>query len=172
LAARARTGDAYVILLAERGKYPAAIRVQAWLLPPRQAVWWACLCVQELLPRALSEPEAAALDVARRWVAEPTDEHRRAAEKAAASLEHQGPAAWVANAAFWSGGSLTPPGEQEAVADERLTSQAILVALTATALAARPDRPEAVGQKYQDFLARAKNIAAERIPLPLGATSR
>ena len=53
-----------------------AIAFCAYLLPRREAVWWACQCVRVLAPPR-DEAEQAALDTAETWVREPEESRRR-----------------------------------------------------------------------------------------------
>lgn len=82
-----------------------AITFCAYLLPRREAVWWACRCVRALVPQPAGE-EAAALAAAEDWVREPEDGRRRAALALGSAGDHGRPATWAALAAAWSGGSL------------------------------------------------------------------
>jgi hypothetical protein len=83
-----------------------AIVFLTYLLPRREAVWWARQCVGALLgPRA----EDAALRAAEAWVRAPEEENRRAAMAAGAAGDQASPTTWLAHAAAWSGGSIFPP---------------------------------------------------------------
>jgi len=79
------------------------------LLPRREAVWWAARCV-----RALAGDNGAddALRAAETWVRTPEDENRRAALSVANSSDRRKPTTWLAFAAGWSGGSLTPADQK------------------------------------------------------------
>jgi hypothetical protein len=83
-----------------------AIAFLAYLLPRREAVWWARQCVGALLgPRA----EDAALRAADAWVRAPEEENRRAALAVSATADQANPTTWLAFAAAWSGGSMCAP---------------------------------------------------------------
>jgi hypothetical protein len=58
---------------------------------------------------ALPAPQAAAVQAAERWVADPSEANRRAAQAASEAAGLGTPAGCAAMAAFWSGGSLAPP---------------------------------------------------------------
>src|SRR5580704_1067728 len=60
------------------GKLDDAVAFCAYLLPRREAVWWACGCARALLGD-IPQNEAAGLLGAEAWVYEPDDEHRQAA---------------------------------------------------------------------------------------------
>jgi hypothetical protein len=86
-------------------QYRTAIGFLAHALPVRAAVWWGCLCVWDAARPSLPQPVDAALGAALRWVLNPIDELRRAAENAAAGADDT-PAGYLAQAVFFSGGSL------------------------------------------------------------------
>ena len=96
------------ILLAQK-KHAAAIDFLAHALPPREAVWWGCLCLQHATRSAPPQVEQAAEKAAARWVLEPTEENRRAAQAPGEAAKMGTPAGCLAMAATWTGGSLAPP---------------------------------------------------------------
>lgn len=90
-------------------KYVPAIDFLAHALPAREAIWWGCLCVQQVSSSKLSPPEAAASKAAAAWVLEPTEENRQAAKVPAEAAKLSTPSGGLAMAATWTGGSLAPP---------------------------------------------------------------
>src|SRR5690349_11314066 len=64
--------------LVTAGKIEDAVTFCAYLLPRREAVWWACGCLRRSLGQ-LAGDRAAALAAAEAWVREPDDERRQAA---------------------------------------------------------------------------------------------
>src|SRR5262245_22345005 len=79
LLTEAHTPAGFVALLAGQGHAADAARFAAFALPRSPAVWWACLCVRETLGPEAPGTAWEALEAAERWVAAPTEEHRRAA---------------------------------------------------------------------------------------------
>lgn len=98
-------------LLVANGLYADMIRFIAHRLPPRDAVWWGCLCVRTAGGPVLPADEEAALKAVVAWVLHTTDECRRAARVAADRATLDTPAGCIARATFSSGGSLLPPGQ-------------------------------------------------------------
>ena len=103
-------------------------------------------------------PCAAAFKATLLWVQDPSDQRRRAAHDAAKRIGDRTPAQLVALAAFFSGGSLSPP-QYPAVpapphATGRLAAGAVLLASEAA-----PDPKKALRQA----LAAADLIAAEGV---------
>jgi hypothetical protein len=136
--------------------YQDAVRFLAHALPKREAVWWAVQCVRagfgEQEPK---RTDRAALETAERWVNEPDEKNRRAAEVAADATGHQTAAGWAAAGAFWSGGSMAPEGMPEVPPKETLTPQAAVVAVNLTATV----DPEKMNQRYAEYLSLGSAIA-------------
>jgi pSer/pThr/pTyr-binding forkhead associated (FHA) protein len=142
-------------LLASREQFLDALRVVAYALTKRSAVEWALRCVRLAAGDDLSPQDREALDAAEAWVEQPEEGPRRRCEAAAAAAEHQTPAAWVATAAFWSGGSLAPPNVPAVPPGEHLTAHA---ACGAVMLAAVARQPEKAPQRYAQFLQIGKEL--------------
>jgi hypothetical protein len=88
--------------LSSTGKLPDAVTFCAYLLPRREAVWWACGSVRTL---ALDiAQDAAGLLVAEAWVSQPDDDRRQAALDIGIRGDHNNALTWLALAAGWSGG--------------------------------------------------------------------
>lgn len=125
---------AQALLQAER---PAdALRLVACALPPREGVWWAWVAARHALqavqgradaarsapppapdappagppPLPPSPAQVAALSATERWITEPSDENRRFAWEMAQKAGLDTPVGCAAAAAFFTGGSITPPG--------------------------------------------------------------
>jgi hypothetical protein len=163
LAAKTTSPDKLINQLAKQGKFQDALRLRAHLLTKRQAVWWGCLCVRDELDKPLPAQQIAPLEAAESWVAESDEKHRREAEKQAAAAKFSGIGATLALSAFWSGGSLSPEGNPDVPADERLTSQGVAAALITAAYHGEPTK--ATG-RFENFLAKGQEMAAGKIPLP------
>ncbi len=169
LAASAKTPDALIDELAKQGKVQDALRLRAHLLPKRQAVWWGCLCVRGDVDAPLPAPQVAALDAAEAWVREPDEERRRDAERRSESAKYSGIGATLALSAFWSEGSIAPEGNPDVLADERLTSQGVAAALISAAYHGDPSKSQT---RIDSFLAKGKDVANGKIPLPEGNTGK
>jgi len=151
----------FVNALTAHGAYADAVQFLARALPKREAVWWSCCCARELGIDAMRPELAASLQAAEVWVRRPNEENRRAAEKAARLAKASHPARWSAMAAFWSGGSLAPPGEAEAKPPEDFTAKAVAGAV---AMAAALDAAKSE--------ARNKLFIGYGIDIALGGTGR
>ncbi len=126
--------------LAASGEYRDAISCCAYLLPRREAVWWACQCVRATGKTLLPE-EKAALDAAEAWVKTPEEDFRQAAMKFGVDEPTNSAAIWACRAAALSGGIVgnTPKGPVRAQpeATARAARAAVLIAATTVERAAR-----------------------------------
>lgn len=171
ISARAATtpsADELIAELAEQEKFLDALRLRAFLMTKREAVWWGCLCVRDELDAPLNPPQSAAVKAASIWVGEPSEVHRRAAEQQAAAAKYSGFGATLALSAFWSGGSLAPPENPEVLPDERLTSQGVAAALISAAYSGEAAKAK---PRIHAFLSKGKEISDGKIPLPEGNAS-
>lgn len=88
-----------------QGPAPAeAISFAAYLLPRREAVWWAAQSLRGMLSPGAQVDEGLA--AAEAWVRDPRDETRRAALAVAEAGDPAWAGTWVAFAAGYSGGSM------------------------------------------------------------------
>jgi hypothetical protein len=142
-------------------EHASAVAFLAHALPRREAVWWACLCVQvgPADGKILARQEQDALDAAVRWVLDPIEPHRRAAERPGRALGPRSLCGYIALAAFYSGGSVNPPGQPIRAPASVKTAQCITHAMLRIANKFYPRlRDEALDQ----FLAIGSEIADNR----------
>ena len=157
------TADKLIGELSAQEKYQDALRLRAYTLEKRQAVWWGCYCCRQELDGNLSLDQTEAVDAAVDWVKDPSESLRRAAEAKAAKANYSGPGATLALSAFWSEGSLAPDGSPEVEADERLTSQGVTAALVTAAYLGDPTQAT---NRLKAFLNCGQEVADGKIPLP------
>ena len=137
---------------------PDAVRFLAAWLPKPASVAWACGCVRSALGDSMRPADQAALDAAEAWASEPDEPKRRAAEGTAEACHYTGPAASVALAAFWSGGSLAAPDLAPVPPPETATTKAVTGALM---MAAPCGDPAQAPQRYRDFLDAGRRLQQE-----------
>ena len=145
----------FVNALTTQEIYSDAVQFLARALPKREAVWWSCVCARDLDGDTKRPELAEGLQAAEAWVYRPSEENRRHAEKAGQAIKGSHPARWTAMAAFWSGGSLAPPGAPEAKPPEDFTAKAVAGAIL---LAAGLD-PKQTAARNRKFLAAGIDIA-------------
>ncbi len=125
-----------------RGPTPEdGISFLAYLLPRREAVWWACQCIRAI-EQPLGEADNKLLAIAETWVREPEESNRRAALRAGEGVALTSSAAWAVLAAAWSGGSMVEGLERPVPPPNYLTAQAVRAAVL-TALARVPTQARA-----------------------------
>ena len=143
-------------VLIEKQRHADATRFLAHALAKREAVWWACLCIEQMLGPEPAPAAAAAVKAARSWVIDPSDENRRAAFPAAEAAKVGSPAGCAAMAAFLSGGSLAPPNLTAVPPADHLTADMVACSL---ALATVIKEPEKASEKYTSFLKLGLEVA-------------
>ncbi len=87
--------------LRELGLWAEAMRLLAYGLPEREAVWWSCMCVRHA-GDAVTGLELVAVEAAEAWVRQPETEARREAAMAASAAGYAAPGSWSALGASWS----------------------------------------------------------------------
>jgi pSer/pThr/pTyr-binding forkhead associated (FHA) protein len=135
--------------LQQQQKLVPALKYLAYALPKRSAVWWSCQCVRQAGGEALKPDDRAALESAEAWVANPSEDNRRAAMAVADKQKHATAACWANVGAFWSGGSMAPPASPVIPPAEDLTGKAIFGAVQ---LAAVAQQPEKAAEKHKKFI--------------------
>lgn len=159
-----QTPRALLDRLVEKELFPDAVKVLALAFPKREAVWWACRCCRASILEA-DPPEAlAALEAAERWASEPTEPNRRSAQDAAEAAGLEAPAGCAAMGAFFSGGSLAPPGVPDVPPADHLTAHVVAGAVMLSAVRAEPEKAP---EKFRTFLALGLAVAdgADRLPV-------
>ena len=103
----------------------------SYLLPQREAVWWAHQCLDGVL-ELLSPEDQDMLALAESWVRYPEEDQRCAVLDAGMAAPTKTPGVWVALAAGWSGGSMLPRDAVAPVeAPPYLTAKAVNAACSA-----------------------------------------
>lgn len=132
------------------------IGVISQALPPREAVYWACLCVRDVLDEKKNPDDGLAIRAAEQWLVKPNEDDRYLNLLMAEKLEYATAAAWVSNAVFWSGGSITPKGEAKVEAPEGIFGKAICGAIS---LASAHEDEKKMQTLQQRFIKRGINIS-------------
>ncbi|HXA34881.1 MAG TPA: hypothetical protein VNW26_00985, partial [Steroidobacteraceae bacterium] len=104
----------------------------AGALPAQLAVAWCCECVRAGTEGSgpAQEAERAAVALAEQCMQEPTDEIRQLCLEFAERARRRTPGAWLATAAAWAEGHLSPPGVQTKVpAPPEAVAAAVVAAL-------------------------------------------
>ena len=94
-----------------KNKLPEVLLMLANVLPPREAVWWACICARDMYPED-GEEQPETLTTAEAWVFKPGEETRIAARQALDASIPADKTKLCAQAACFADGTLGP-GELE-----------------------------------------------------------
>ena len=160
LLAPGMTARDYAQTLAKEGLAAEATDVLARWLPPREGVFWACLCIRSASGGEVPPDSKPALLAAERWAADPTEANRRAAEKAAEEASYSTPAAVAALGAFLSGGNLAPEASGAKVKPgPEMTPKAVSGAVRLVAVVREPEKAP---ERYVEFAGLGLEVAAGR----------
>jgi hypothetical protein len=146
--------DSLVFLRKRIGEaaWAPAIAYCAYLLPRREAIWWACQTLKLMLP-SMQPHETQTLAVVDTWLRDPQDTNRRAALDRGNAGDPRLPATWLALAAGWSGGNIVPEEHGFAAPPPHQTARAIRAGLMiAMAIAPRVTLADAMRKALDDGL--------------------
>lgn len=121
--------EGFVAVLLGRQLFEDALGVLAHALGVREAVWWACQCAWHVGRPTLPPNQEQALRAVVRWVREPNESNRRAAENASEVAGANTPAGCIALAVFLAGGSLAPEGAAPVPPPPHLASTSLRAAV-------------------------------------------
>lgn len=113
-------------------KLEDAVTFCAYLLPRREAVWWACGCAKSFLDD-VAPTRSASLDAAEAWVRVPNEEHRLAALEVGTAGDSDDPLTWLALGAGWAGGTLSSHPKMPVPVPQYLTARAARIAVLLSA---------------------------------------
>jgi hypothetical protein len=125
--------------LSAQHKFEDAITFCAYLLPRREAVWWACACVRALLGDVAAS-RAGPMIAAEAWVYDPDDEHRRTALEMGRQGDSNDPVTWLALGAGWSGGALLAHPQHLVPVPAYMTPRAARIAILLSARFFKPEQ--------------------------------
>lgn len=145
----------FVRQLVEKTLFADAVRFLAHALPKREAVWWAWVSARRAAGDNPPPAIKSSLEATEKWIAQPTDEHRRAAYAAAKTAELRTPAGCAGLAAFFSGDSLAPPDAASVPPGPFLTAKAVAGAVIFAALSPEPAKAP---EKFQQSIAQGLDV--------------
>ncbi len=156
-AKKALTGDQnveqFLTLLFEKAWHPDAIQLIAHSLPKRQSVWWALQCAKAVMADPPPEVEGA-IKAVERWIADPSEDNRKATLKAADEADTGTPAGCAALAAYYADG-LPQTGDPKQNAKSyfltaKLVSAAVLMSATTD--------PEQIKARFEGFVSKGSEV--------------
>jgi hypothetical protein len=123
---------AFLKKLSSDEKLDDAVTFCAFLLPRREAVWWACGSARSCLGAGVPSP-ADGLDAAEAWVHEPNEQRRLIALDVGSRGGDDDALTWLARAAGWAGGTLTVDPKKPVPVPQYLTPRAARIAILLSA---------------------------------------
>ncbi len=126
--------ELFISKLLEETLHEECIAFLAVALPPRESVYWAICCFDSIPRPQEDDPDnevniSNAFASARGWINQPNEATRRHAGKMARKAGLKTAEGWLAQAAFWSGGSILAPDKPFIAPPEGVYSKAINSAL-------------------------------------------
>jgi hypothetical protein len=132
----------YLRMLMSKASFHDALTFCAYLLPRREAVWWACGCVRDVLDD-IPPARSAGLLAAEAWVGQPDNDRRKAALDIGTQADDNDPITWLARGAGCSGGFLLSHPQRQVPMPPYMTPRALRVALLLAFGKIRPDQQPA-----------------------------
>ena len=148
----------FVRLLADNKLFPDAVRFLAHGMPKREAVWWAWVCARRATGPEPEPETKASLAATEAWIAQPSEENRRAAHEAAKAAGLGTSTGCAGLAAFFSGGSLAPAHVAPIPPGEYLTAKAVTGAVIFAAIA---DEPAKAPEKFDNYLTQGLEVTVK-----------
>jgi hypothetical protein len=148
--------EAYIRKLSDAKKWVDAVKVMSRTLPPRESVWWACVCARQMDSLGGNEGEIQALKAAETWVYEPTDENRLSAFALVQESQSQSAGMLSAMAAAFSAGNLPVSDDQFVDIDDAAFTQVVDAAVM---VSAGDKEGEAIYRQLERFLRCGEDIA-------------
>jgi hypothetical protein len=145
--------------LAAKKLYVDGIDFLAYALPPREGVWWGCLCFQHACGNAMSAPDKAAATAAVQWVLQPTDSARSAAKVQAVAAGPASVAGVLAMAVYQTGPGFASPGGPPIPVPPFATAKSVA---NAVKLACTKSDPARIIQTQRSFVELGVGVAAGR----------
>lgn len=148
----------FVRILADNKLFPDAVRFLAHGMPKREGVWWAWMCARRASGPE-PEPEIkASLAATEAWIAQPTEDNRRAAHEAAKAAGLDTPAGCAGLGAFFSGGSLAPAHVAPVPPGDYLTAKAVTGAVIFAAIKGEPAKAP---EKFNNYLEQGLEVTVK-----------
>lgn len=148
--------DALVRDLAGAQLWSDAVKLASRTLPPRESVWWACVCARKMASINDNPEEMSALQSAESWVYKPNDENRKNSFDLAQASDLCLAGGLSAFAATFNDSTLPLVDGTEAELDKVVFSSMVSGAVMLSAGDAQPDQ---VQKRFEQFLQSAEDIA-------------
>jgi hypothetical protein len=147
----------FIEALMANKQYIAGIEFLAHALPPREALWWGCLCFQHACGNEMAPADKAAATAAVQWVLRPEDSSRTAAKVQAEAAGPASVAGVLAMAAYQTGPGVVAPGGLPIPAQPFAAARSVA---NAVKLACTKSDPARIIQTQRSFVELGVGVAA------------
>ncbi len=155
------TPQAFFKRLLSSGHLAEARRVLALSLPKRRALWWACLCTQDAYENSMPPQVAESVEAVVRFIGNPSETHRRDAERVGRCLPSSRLEACLAMAAFFSEGNISLPHLPPVYPRPYVTGRLVGVCVYLASVTRSPGQYKAHLRQYLEIgtqIARGENL--------------
>lgn len=148
--------ESFIRALVEGEKYSDAVKVMTRALPPREAVWWACVCARKTAVLSEDTLETQAIEAAEAWVYDPSEKNRERAFNVVKDSDSRGAGTMCALAAAFSAGNAPLGQGQHLDLDPGVFSQVVggVVMVSAT-----EKKGEEIKDRLRLYLLSGEDIA-------------
>ncbi len=148
--------ETYIRELCSAGMWSDAVKVMARALPPREAVWWACVCARRIDFLADDADEIAALKAAEQWVYKPTSQNQADAFRLAQESDSRSAGMLAALAAAGSEGKLPLIDGQYTDLESSVFPQLLYAVVM---ISAATNGAEQINEQLRQMLSSGEDIA-------------
>lgn len=150
--------DEFLQLTADKELYIDAVAFLAHALPLRESIYWAFLTVSFLKDKFTDDITARVPGAVEEWFKNSDEANRRLCGELAEALKLENGPAWLAQAVFWSGGSILSPKDPETQPPAYLYAKAVYGAVSLS-ICLNEDDPKKIVDNYKKALRIAFNLA-------------
>ena len=144
----AQNAKHFADLLIEHKLWMPALNYMAHAIPPREGIWWAWFCARKSILSKATPEEQKALSLAEAWIAQPTDENRRAAKAYAERIPSGSPPQCVLEAIAFMGELEDPITGNTAPAIPYMSAKFVAAAVVGASYIPNPEQPEIAAAEY------------------------
>lgn len=121
--------DEFLQLVVNKKLFSDAVAFLAHALPLRESIYWAFLTISFLQHKFKDPTSHKILVTVQSWFQNPDEQNRYLCGELAESLKLDTGPAWLAEAVFWSGGSILPPKDPVTLPAPYLYAKAVAGAI-------------------------------------------
>ncbi len=154
---QAQNARHYAELLIQHDLWMPAINYMSHAIPAREGIWWAWFCARKSVLAKATPDEQRALSLAEAWIAQPSEDNRRAAKFCAERIPSGSPPQCVLEAIAFNGELEDPATGKSAPAIPYMSSKFVAAAVVGASYLPDPEHPEVAAI---DYLKQAFEVAS------------